>query len=160
MINKINLKKLSPIQLLRKHLEIMETLKDKGVIRTRNSPVSDYAEWLVSKKLKVSLTGNSTQGVDAIGKRGKRYQVKSRHLISSCSSRQLGVIRDLKKKQFDVLIAVLFDRNYTVKHAYSIPHRIIAEHARYSKHQNGHILIIRGDITSDKRVKNITDYLR
>ena len=66
----------------------------------------------------------------------------------------------LKKKQFDVLIAVMFDRNYTVKHAYSIPHKIIAKYARHSKYQNGHILIMRGGITSDKRVKNITDCLR
>lgn len=160
MASEVNLKKLSSIQLLRNHFGIMEELKKQGVIRTRNNPISGYAEWLVSKKLNLLLTGNSTQGVDAIDKKGKRYQVKARHLVSPSSSRQLGVIRNLGKKQFDVLLVVMFDRNFNIENAYLVPHKIIGRYARYSKHQNGHILIIKGGILTDRWIKEISSLLR
>lgn len=159
MVDKDNPKDFQPLQLLRKHFKIIEELKTRGVIRTRNNPVSGYAEWLVHRKMGFYLMGNSTQGVDAYGKKGKRYQIKARHLISPSSSRQLGVIRNLRKKQFDILIAVMFDRNFNVVMAYTIPHGIIKRYARYSRHQNGHILILRGDILKDKNVKEVSRHL-
>lgn len=140
MGDKGNLTKLSPVRLLRNHFKTIEELRKRGIIRTRNNPVSGYAEWLVHKKMGFSLTGNSTRGVDAIDKNGRKYEIKARHLVSSSSSRQLGVIRDLKKRQFDVLIAVMFDRDFNVENAYVIPHGIIEKYARYSRHQNGTFL--------------------
>jgi hypothetical protein len=160
MRDKDNLKELSPVQLLRNHFKVIEQLKSLDVIRTSNNPVSDYAEWLVHKKMGFKLTGNSTRGVDARDKKGKKYQIKARHLTSPSTSRQLGVIRDLKSKLFDALIVVMFDRDYNIDSAYEIPHGIIEKYARYSKHQNGHILIMRGDILTDKRVKKINNLLK
>lgn len=159
-MEKEEIEKLSPIQLLRNHFRIIEELKNRRVIRTRNNPVSDYAEWLVHTKLGYSLQGNSAEGADAIDRKGNKYQVKARHLISSSSSRQLGVIRNLEKKQFDSLIVVMFDRDFNVDKAYIIPHAIIARYARFSRHQNGHILIMRGGILSDKSIRDITGSLR
>lgn len=155
-----NLEKLSPIRLLRDQFEILEELKKKGIIRTRNSPIADYAEWLVCKKMDMCLMKSSTKGLDAIDKNGKKYQIKTRHLISPSSSRQLGVIRNLGGKEFDRLIAVLFDKEFNIKEAYEIPAKIIGKYARYSKHQNGHILILRGMILKDKKIKRIDRLLK
>jgi hypothetical protein len=138
----------------------MDELKKRGVVRTRNNPVSDYAEWLVHKKMGFRLTGNSTQGVDATDDKGIRYQVKARHLISRSSSKQLGVIRNFKKKQFDFLIVVMFDRDFNIESAFQIPHGLISKYARFSRHQNGHILIMRGGVLSDSRTRDITSKLR
>ena len=57
----------------------INSLYSAGVVRTYNSPVGDYAEWLVSTKLQLQLEKNSEKGYDAINvENGLRYQVKSR----------------------------------------------------------------------------------
>lgn len=38
-------------QKMKEYADILETLKKDGIIRTYNSPVGDYAEWLVSEKM-------------------------------------------------------------------------------------------------------------
>lgn len=155
-----DLKSVSSVQLLRNHFSIIEELKNRNIIRTRNNPVSGYAEWLVQTKKGFSLTGNSAEGADAIDKEGKKYRIKARHLVSPSSSRQLGVIRSLGRKQFDFLVAIMFDRDFNIESAYMIPHGIISKYARFSRHQNGHILIMRGGILGDKRIRDITGDLR
>jgi len=42
----------------------MDELKERGVIRTANNPVSDYAEWLFAKAMKLDLMPNSSAGYD------------------------------------------------------------------------------------------------
>ncbi|MCM1284072.1 MAG: hypothetical protein NC180_10315 [Muribaculaceae bacterium] len=37
-------------QKLKGYAEILNSLYEAGIVRTYNSPVGDYAEWLVSKK--------------------------------------------------------------------------------------------------------------
>jgi len=138
---------------------ILDELKERNVIRTRNNPVADYAEWLVAKSFDLSLERNSRAGYDAINNRGERFQIKSRRLDPTNKSRQLSVIRNLKEKEFDYLIGVLFEKEFTVKEAYKIPHKIIENYARFSKHQNGHILNLKGRILEDPKVKNITQIL-
>ncbi len=145
--------------LLRCFAEVLDELKARGVVRTRNNPVADYAEWLVSRKLGLELMHNSSSGYDAIGTNGDRFQIKSRRLDPSNNSRQLSVIRNLNANKFDSLIGVLFDKDFAVKEAYKIPHNVIAKFARFSKHQNGHILHLRGDILNVPGVEDITHTL-
>ncbi|HDW2598736.1 TPA: hypothetical protein RLU61_004450 [Escherichia coli] len=42
---------LNNLELLSLHSEILTQLRSRGVIRTKNNPVGDYAEWLVSNAL-------------------------------------------------------------------------------------------------------------
>ena len=128
-------------ELLRKYANILETLKDKGVVQTRNSPVGDYAEWLVAKAFNVKAEPPSTSGYDLI-KDGTKYQVKGRWLRQDDSNRQLSILRNLKDKEpkFDFLIAVFFDDKFNVTEAYKIPHRIARKHAKPNSYQSGHIL--------------------
>jgi hypothetical protein len=160
MMPKFNLKKISVPDLLRLLSEILDELKAQDVIRTRNNPVSDYAEWLVSEKMNLELVPPSKSGYDAVGADGKRYQIKSRRLDPKNKSRQLSVIRKLKAKEFDYLIGIIFDKDFSVKEAYKIPHRVIGNFGRFSKHQNGHILHLRGEILKASGVKNITKTLK
>jgi uncharacterized protein DUF6998 len=149
-------KKSSIHSLFQDYAEIMDELKDRDVVRTFNNPVADYAEWLVSKNLKLDLETNSKAGYDAKDSTGTRFQVKCRRLSSSNSSRQLGVIRKLKDKEFEYLIGVLFYRDFSVKEAYQIPHKIIEKYAKYSDHQHGHILQLKGELLKDSAIKDIT----
>ena len=156
---KFNPKAISTFDLLGCFADILDELKQRGVVRTRNNPVGDYAEWLVAQRLGLLLERNSKFGYDATNTNGERFQIKARRLDPSNKSRQLSVIRNLDAGEFDYLIGLLFERNFTVKEAYKIPHGVIAKYARFSKHLNGHILHLRGDILRDSGVEDITHNL-
>lgn len=142
------------IKLLQEYGRIMSQLRKDGILRSSNNPVADYAEYLVAKKLNLTLVSNSNKSFDAIDQKNKiRYQIKSRRVTEFSNSRQLGVIRSL---DFDFLIAVIFKENFEVLEAYKIPRSIIRPpYVRFSKHQNGNILILRGKILKDKNIKKI-----
>jgi len=142
--------------LLHQFAAIMDELKTRGVVRTRNNPVADYAEYLTANALKLTLEHNSKLGYDAQGEKGERFQIKGRRLDETNKSRQLSVIRNLNSKEFDYLIGVLFDHDFIVMEAYRIPHQLISKYAKYSKHQNGHILYLKGPILQESVVENLT----
>ena len=128
------------LALMNQYARILTELNDRHVVRTYNSPVGDFGEWLVAQKLGLTLERNSAKGLDAIDPDGLRYQIKCRWERSdhpTVSSRELSVIRNLDKKQFDYLIVVIFDRSFCIKEAYSIPHDIIQRYALYRHHVNG-----------------------
>jgi len=147
-------------ELLRCFADILDELKERKVVRTRNNPVADYAEWLLTQRLGLLLERNSKRGYDATSQDGKRYQIKSRRLDQANESKQLSVIRNLDAAEFDYLIGILFNRDFTVKEAYKIPHGVIEKHARFSELQNGHILHLQGEVLATRGVENITDKLR
>ncbi len=146
-------------ELLRCFADILDELKERKVVRTRNNPVGDYAEWLLTQRLGLLLERNSKRGYDATDPSGKRYQIKSRRLDQTNESKQLSVIRNLDANEFDYLVGVLFNRDFTVKEAYKIPHSVIREHASFSEHQNGYILHLRGEVLTAPGVENITEVL-
>jgi hypothetical protein len=146
----------STIELLRCYAAILDTLNARGVIRTQNNPVADYAEWVVSQALGLELTPNSKAGYDALGADGTRYQIKSRRIDLSKDPRQLGVIRKLDAVEFDYLIGVLFSRNFSALEAYKVPHAVIRDFARFRAHQNGYVLHLRGNVLEAPGVENIS----
>lgn len=156
---KFNWKELTIPELLQCFADILDELKEREVVRTRNNPVADYAEWLVTQQFGLSLERNSKQGYDATDQSGKRYQIKSRRLDQTNKSKQMSVIRNLDASEFDYLVGVLFNRDFTVKGAYKIPHSVIREHASFSEHQNGYILHLRGEVLTASGVENITEVL-
>ncbi len=140
--------------------DILDELGERGVVRSRNNPVADYAEWIVSRALNLKLQANSTQGFDALDSAGMRYEIKGRRLHPKNESRQLSFIRNLDKQQFDILIGVLFWRDFSILEAYKIPHHLIGRFARYSSHANGHLLVLKGDILVHPEVERIDALLR
>ena len=75
-------------------------------------------------------------------------------------SRQLGVIRNLEKKDFDEFIAVIFNESYEIIEAYSIPHYAISKYSAHRAHVNGHILHLSGALLLDNSVLNISEKLK
>jgi hypothetical protein len=118
--------------------QVLDELRGRGVVRTRNSPVGDYAEYLFSTAFGWSLEANSTSGYDAVDGEGTRYQVKCRRVCGGGSGeRQLGVFRDLPAGKFDILAAVLLDAGFKVLRAALIPRELISSRAAYVPHVNG-----------------------
>lgn len=153
------LSSLSAIELLSLHSEILTQLCSRGVIRTKNNPVGDYAEWLVSKSLGMTLLSNSSAGADAIDSDGKKVQIKARRVTPDNPSRQLSALRNYEAADFDYLIAVIFDETYNVLDAYQIPHEVIRDYARHSDYVNAHIVHLKGAILTDPRVSSIKEDL-
>ena len=157
----MDLKSLNDKELLQFYARLMEELRDRKLIRSSNNPVSDYAEKIVCEKLKLSLAGKSSKGYDAIDENtGTKYQIKARRLTSHNRSRQLGVIRNLGQNPFDYLIAVIFNESFEPIEIWQIPLETIRKYARYSKHQNGHILVLTGNVLQDKTVTPISEWTR
>ena len=155
MKNKI-LERKSIKQLLQTHSSIIEELKSRGTLRTKNNPVGDFSEWLISTSLGLALENNSKAGYDATDKKKIRYLIKGRRITPENKSTQLGVIRDLDKKKFDYLIGIIFNKDYEVLYAAQIPHVVVGKIANYKEHQNGHIMHLKPEIFDDKRIRNIT----
>lgn len=157
----IEVKNLDDEELLQLYGKLMEELRQRKLIRSSNNPVSDYAEKIVCERLSLSQATKSSKGYDAIDENtGMKYQIKARRLTRHNKSRQLGVIRNLNQKLFDYLIAVISDESFRPIEIWRIPRETIPKYARYSRHQNGHILILTGEVLEDKTVTLISDWTR
>lgn len=54
----MDVKKESSIDLMNQYAAILAELNERNVVRTYNSPVGDYAEWLVAEQLGLVLEHN------------------------------------------------------------------------------------------------------
>lgn len=117
--------KLTVAELVTTHSAVLNELRHRNVIRSNNNPTGDYAEWLVSTTVGLTLETNSAKGFDATVSQGLCYQIMSRRVTSENKSTQLGVIRNLNAKDFDFLVAVIFNADWQVRYAAKIPHQVI-----------------------------------
>jgi len=156
MINIPALKSISELGLLQLYAELIEELRDRGIIRSGNNPVADYAEKVAVERLGLNRAGKEEKGYDALDKKGKKYQIKGRRITRHNKFRQLSVIRNLDGKLFDFLIAVIFDEAFNILEIWKIPYEFVKEHSRFSEHQNGHIFYVKPEIlTLREGVKRI-----
>jgi len=152
----IDLNSLVDDELLQLYGRLMEELRQRTLVRSSNNPISDYAEKIICEKLKLSLQRKSSKGYDAIdGNTGQKFQIKARRLTRHNKSRQLGVIRNLDQKLFDYLIAVIFNESFKPVEIWRIPRETIPTYARYSRHQNGYILVLTVKVLEDVTVTRL-----
>jgi hypothetical protein len=152
------LNKLTTAELLSTHSAVLDELRKRNVIRSNNNPTGDYAEWLVSTKLKLSLANTSAKGFDAIDG-DIRYQIKGRRVTPKNKSTQLSVIRNLEGEDFDFLVAVVFDNEWNVLRAAKISHQTVSAIATYRPHVNGHVMYLRPSIFENDGVEDILHLL-
>ena len=143
-------------ELLSLYGDIMEQLRERGVVRTGNSPVGDYAEILFANAFGWALEANSASGHDATDPQGLRYQIKGRRLGAPGASRQLGAIRRLNEQTFDFLAAVLFDSRFKVSRAILIPHANVTARARRAEHTNSWTFILDDRIWNENGVRDVS----
>ena len=155
----IHLQLLSTTELLQLHGKILSELKARGAVRSTNNPLGDYTEWLVSNRLGLKLLGNSNSGHDAVCENGIRYQIKGRRITVENPSTQLSTIRNLLEKDFDFLVALVFNENFQLLYAVKVPHEAVVEHARWYGHVKGHNLHVR-DVLSDNRVIHLLEHFK
>lgn len=155
-VSGMNLDFLSVDDIMELYANVLNELNKRNIIRTFNSPVGDYAEWIIADKLNLKLESNSQKGFDAVDiQKGTRYQIKSRWERDNTKKRIFNVIRNYDENQFDYLILVIFDQKFKVKEAYKVPHDIIIKYIPYNKHQNGYVVSLSSSLINDANVKDI-----
>lgn len=147
-------------ELLAGYGAIMDELRAREIVRSANSPVSDYAELLFCKAYGWKRENNSSAGYDAKDRNGVRYQIKGRRLTRLNASRQLGAIRKLDEKPFEYLAGVLFDQRFEILRAAIIPVKIVSARSSYVSHTNSWRFLLRDDIWAEKGVRDVTEELR
>jgi hypothetical protein len=152
--------KLTPSELLKLHAQVAEELRARGILRSSNNPAGDLAEYLFCRAFNWVLAGKSNANIDAVGKDGRKYQIKGRRITRHNQSRQMSAIRDLAGSHFDFLAGVLFSEDYTVLRAVIIPHAVVLKHAKYVKRTNSHRFILRDDVWDAPGARDVTSELR
>lgn len=147
---------LSVADLLELYAEILNELQARNVVHSTNNPVANYAEKLANKALNLTGMPESTKGFDAIDCNGQKYEIKGRRPTKKNPSRQLSMIRELNNHHFDYLIGILFYESFKVYKACVIPHHVIVEKAKYTKHANACIFHLDDSIWQITGVKDIT----
>jgi len=140
--------------------DIMEELGNRGLIRSKNNPVADYAEHLVCRAFSLVVAEKSTKGYDATDANGKKYEIKSRRYSVRSKPTRFSAIRDLETQHFDILAAVLFSQDFTVQRAVFLPYPTVRQIAFRQEHVNGWILPIRDSLWSADRAVDVTEALR
>lgn len=154
----MDLSQLSNVELMQLNQLTLDELERRYVIRTRNNPVSEYTEWLVAENMQMELAPPSTKGYDATTTDGRKIQIKSRKNNLKNKSLVLGIIRGYDLNQFDELIAVIYNPDFSIRYAISIPHELVRIYGFYNKHQNGYTLRISNLLLNDPRVTDLIEF--
>ena len=146
-------------ELLQLYGDVLSELRSRNVVRTSNL-TGDYAEFLFSEAFGWKLNANSASGYDATDDNNVKYQIKCRKNTPTNKSRELSAFRNLNKKSFDKLAAVILDENFRVIKAALVPYNIILEKAKHSPHVNGGRFILRDSIWDMATVEDVTEKLK
>src|SRR5262245_58863963 len=93
--------------LLTGYADAMAALRSRGVTRSANSPISDFAEHLAVWHYRGSRTPSSTKSHDVVATDGRRIEVKAMWQLRGTRT-SLSALRDLESGGFDLLLAVVF----------------------------------------------------
>ena len=111
-----NLNTCSVKELLVLYSAVLQSLKDKNIIRTNNNPVGDLSEQVFSAAFNWQKALNSNKGYDCTDNKGNKIQIKGRQ--SDANTIRLGAIRD---RDFDILAVVVFDSFFKIRKAVLLP---------------------------------------
>ena len=156
----INLKDLKTEQLIELYPSILQELKNRHIIRTKNI-IGDLGEYLAINyycshpnlpKLQAAPIG--TQNIDAISKKGERYSIKS------TSGTTTGVFFGLNpidvaitdEKKFEYVIICSFDKMYCLKAIYELSWEHFIKHKKWHKRMNAWYLGITKELKSDCKI--------
>ena len=139
---------------------ILRELKSRGVIRTENAPVGDYAEYLVATALGGRLAPNSEKAWDVLAHDGEKLQVKARVVSDPAEPGQLQ-LSPFRSFSFDSAVIVLLSAaDYAVSRASKVLRYVVESSAIYRQHVNGKVLFARPEIMGHPDATDLTATLR
>lgn len=148
--------KASTRDLLSGYAEIMDQLRDRGIIRTNNNPTSGYGEWLASHTLGLTLAPNSSTGHDATDPAGNRYEIKSLRHNHLGKAPQFSAVRKIEEGHFDFLVALIFRADFSVELARILTRTQFQELAFRHNHMNAHVLLNDRKFRDSTAIRDVT----
>ena len=144
-------------ELLTQYAATLVELRRRGVLRTNNAPLGDYAEWLLHRALGGALADStSAKSYDLILEDGRRVQIKAR-LVSEPPTRGQLQTSPFRSWDFDLAALMLFHSDsYAPALAVLAPVQILRHHARHRQHVNGDVVFIRPPLITAPGVTDIT----
>ncbi|KFF58223.1 hypothetical protein JF66_20155, partial [Cryobacterium sp. MLB-32] len=145
-----DLNRLTVGELLDTYSGILEELLDRGLIRTKNAPVGDLAEYAASVAYAGKLEKNSAKSYDLLTSDGRRVQVKVRNVGLSTSPSQ--IFSAIRSNGYDLLLFILVTENRVTLAKEWSPAEV-EKHGRFSAHTNsvivtvGKVLAVGRDVT-------------
>jgi hypothetical protein len=128
-------------ELLDRYAAILQELRDRGVVRTRNAPLGDYAEYLAVQVYGGTLATNSVKSHDLLAADGRRVQVKARTVAPDI--RASAVFSVFRSFDFDIAVLTTFDSaTYALRQAREVPAADLESAGRHSAHVNGRLIKI------------------
>ncbi|WP_235213486.1 hypothetical protein [Amycolatopsis sp. MJM2582] len=123
---------------------ILQELHDRGVVRTRNAPLGDYAEYLTAQVYGGELAANSGKSYDLLAADGRRVQVKARAV--GPNTRASAIFSVFRSFDFEIAVLITFESaTYALRWAREVTAGEIKAAVRHDPHVNGHrITISRG----------------
>ena len=133
------LKDSSVPELLGHYASILAELRSRGVIRTANAPLGDYAEHVAHKVYGGTIAPNSERSYDIAALDGRLIQVKARTWNSAMSPSS--VFSAFRTFGFDVAVFLVFDSaTYELLWAREMTPVAVESAGRWSAHVNGYLL--------------------
>jgi hypothetical protein len=128
-------------ELMGRYAAILAELRDRGVVRTRNAPLGDYAEYLAVQVYGGTLAANSVKSYDLLAADGRRVQVKARTVGPGIEAG--AVFSVFRSFDFDVAVLMTFDSaTYALGQAREVPVTDLESAGRHSAHVNGRLIRI------------------
>ena len=141
----MNLSNLTDKELIDLYPSILNELKNRKIIRTKNI-VGEIGEYFVKHTYnqnpllpKLQLGIKSTKNIDAISSDGERYAIKT------ISTKNTGVfhsipINDDGKVYFEYLVVVMFDGNYQLQSIYELSWDMFVKFRKLKKPENKYFI--------------------
>lgn len=104
-------------ELLRLYGGILDELRSRGVVRSRNAPAGDLAETLATIVYSGTLAPQSEKSWDVLSEDGTKIQVKCRVLASG----QAGAFSPFRSDGFDLCVFLVLDPSYGIVSATEVP---------------------------------------
>lgn len=134
---------LSVRELLASYVAILDELKRRDLVRTRNSPLGDLAESIAVRAYGGSLAPNSEKSYDLLTKGGGRIQVKARTVQAGDTRTQN--FSAVRSWDFDAALFMLFDADtYALVWARELSRDETQALGRRVEHTNSSSILVRG----------------
>jgi len=145
---------LSVRELLASYVSVLDELRRRDLIRTRNSPLGDLAESLALRAYGGALAPNSEKSYDLLTPDGRRIQVKARTV--DVTDRRTQNFSALRSWDFDTALFLLFDAaTYGLTWARELTRAETKALARADEHTASSRIIVRDVAVAGRDVTTI-----
>jgi hypothetical protein len=126
--------------LLNEYARTLDTLLDRKYVRTRNGPIGDAAEYIVSKAYEGKLEPNSKKSYDVTTGSGKTIQVKARavNTTKNYGGQTFSAIRSF---DCDLMVFLVFDQeSLDLVSAHELSSQQVREIGSHINHVNARVV--------------------